>query len=201
MMMVEYPSMLTRKRKSQTSFQPSSSDDSSAATVEGKRSNTSAGQTLQGNTRYVRPQYEKNTHTEIFIWQECRVWWTFVLDIWQNQIHSDMKQRFGVCRTRWRDCRAQPAGGRLEQPAKPAATTIQPEGNVWTGVWKRKQLVLNHTESICSCFQGSLHDTPRWDWGTSCHLASNIGETEPNVLREKWKGLLQKSRKLEELAR
>lgn len=47
MMMVEYPSKLTRKRKSQTSCQPSSSDNSSAAPFEGKKSSTVASQNLQ----------------------------------------------------------------------------------------------------------------------------------------------------------
>lgn len=47
MMMVEYPSRLTRKRKSQTSCQLSSSDNSSAAPFEGKKSNTIASQNLE----------------------------------------------------------------------------------------------------------------------------------------------------------
>lgn len=47
MMMVAYPSKLTRKRKSQTSCQPSSSDNSSAAPCEGEISNMTASPNLE----------------------------------------------------------------------------------------------------------------------------------------------------------
>lgn len=47
MMIVQYPSMLRTKRKSQTSCHPSSSDDSCAATAQGNSSQTSAGKTLK----------------------------------------------------------------------------------------------------------------------------------------------------------
>lgn len=64
MIMVEYPSMLTRKRKSQTSCQPSSSEGSSAVTAEGNRSNTSAGQILKGDTKLPIRLHSRNNINE-----------------------------------------------------------------------------------------------------------------------------------------
>lgn len=57
MTMVEYPSKLTMKRKTQTSCQPSSRDNSSAAPFKGKKSNRIASHNLQDRAKLKDVNY------------------------------------------------------------------------------------------------------------------------------------------------